>query len=76
VALATGAAVDSEVVAKSPEVAAARRAGEIEGYMINLPLYAAAYFIGVFFWLLIDARKPIVADEPAEPAPDPDRQTW
>jgi ACS family glucarate transporter-like MFS transporter len=70
-ALATGVGADS------PAIAAARRAGEIEGYIINLSLYAAAYFIGVVFWLLIDARKPIVPDEPApQPPENPDRQTW
>jgi MFS family permease len=42
----------------------ARRAGEIDGYMINLTLYAAAYVIGIFFWLKIDATRPIVEDEP------------
>ena len=39
------------------------RAGEIEGYIINLPLYALAYAIGVLFWLRIDATKPIIAED-------------
>ncbi len=58
-ALAVGASADTDAI---------RRAGEIRGYIINLSLYAAAYFIGVFFWLMIDARKPIVPDED-EPKP-------
>ena len=39
------------------------RAGEIEGYIINLSLYALAYAIGVLFWLKIDASKPIIAED-------------
>lgn len=46
----------------------ATRAGEIEGYIINLSLYATAYAIGILFWLKIDASKPIVPDEPGEEA--------
>jgi hypothetical protein len=45
------------------EVAKARRTGEIDGYIINLSLYAAAYAIGIFFWLKIDATKPIIPEE-------------
>ncbi|MBM3983591.1 MAG: MFS transporter [Planctomycetes bacterium] len=71
------AAKEAEAALTGGDVTAARRAGEIEGYIINLSLYAAAYFIGVVFWLLIDARKPIVPDEevPA-PEPKPEEQTW
>jgi MFS family permease len=54
------------VPATAPQYEAARVAGEIEGYIINLTLYAIAYAIGVIFWLKIDATKPIVADEPPE----------
>jgi MFS transporter, ACS family, glucarate transporter len=54
------------VPAATPLYNAARTAGEIDGYIINLSLYALAYAIGVFFWLKIDATKPIVPDEPAE----------
>jgi hypothetical protein len=32
--------------------------------------YAAVYFVGVGLWLLIDASKPIVPEEPAQ-VPDP-----
>ena len=41
----------------------AREAGLIDGYQINLSLYALAYAIGVFFWLKIDASKPIIAED-------------
>jgi MFS family permease len=57
-------------------LAAATRAGEIEGYIINLSLYAIAYFIGVFFWLMIDARKPIVPEGAQPTEPNSDEQTW
>jgi MFS family permease len=50
------------------QTVAAREAGLIEGYTINLLLYAAAYLIGVFFWLMIDATKPIVSDAPSATA--------
>ena len=66
------AAKEAAVAVTGGDVSAARREGEIEGYIINLSLYAAAYFIGVVFWLLIDARKPIVPDEPE---PQTDRPT-
>ena len=50
----------------------ARRAGEVDGYSINLILYATAYFIGVLFWLKLDASKPIVPDSgPAATASGP-----
>lgn len=52
--------------AAGTDIAAATRAGEIDGYIINLWLYAAAYAIGVLFWLKIDASKPIVPDEPPD----------
>jgi hypothetical protein len=45
-----------------------------ESYIINLSMYAAAYAIGIFFWLKIDATKPIIPDEPSEavtPAAEP-----
>lgn len=73
--IVTAAIMKAQVAAREAEAAVAgtslddaRRAGEIEGYMINLSLYALAYFVGVFFWLMIDARKPIVPDE--EPRAD------
>ncbi len=56
----------------TPRYDDARTAGEIDGYIINLSLYALAYAIGVFFWLKIDATKPIIPDEPpADTPPDP-----
>jgi nitrate/nitrite transporter NarK len=77
--IVTGLIMDVQVSAKQAEVSAtaavtgvpaatplyeaARRAGEIDGYIINLSLYALAYAIGVFFWLKIDATKPIVPEE-------------
>ncbi len=71
--IVTGAIMKAQVNAATAAATAAgtsldeaRRAGEIEGYIINLSLYALAYFIGVFFWLMIDARKPI---DPGEPEP-------
>jgi ACS family glucarate transporter-like MFS transporter len=69
--IVTGLIMDAQIAprveaakAAGTSIEVATRAGEIEGYIINLSLYAAAYFIGVFFWLMIDARKPIVPDEP------------
>ncbi|MBA4065613.1 MAG: MFS transporter [Isosphaera sp.] len=55
--------------AAAPQTLAAREAGLIEGYIINLSLYAAAYVVGVFFWLMIDPTKPVVPDDPPAPAP-------
>jgi ACS family glucarate transporter-like MFS transporter len=49
--------------AAGASVEAAREAGLIEGSTINLALYALAYFIGVLFWLKIDATKPVVPDD-------------
>jgi MFS transporter, ACS family, glucarate transporter len=63
-AKATAEASGASAEAIKAAVEVATQAGEIEGFTINLSLYAAAYFIGVVFWLLIDARKPIVPDEP------------
>lgn len=37
-------------------------AGLVEGYQINLVIYAAVYLVGVFLWLLIDPNKPVVPD--------------
>ena len=59
----------AEAQASGADVEAARQVGLIDGYTINLFLYALAYIIGVFFWLKIDATKPIVPDEPEEPPP-------
>jgi MFS family permease len=59
----TVSARQAEAEAAGTNTADAIRAGEIEGYIINLSLYALAYVIGVFFWLKIDATKPIVPDE-------------
>jgi MFS family permease len=61
---------EAAATAAGTSIADARRAGEIEGYIINLSLYAIAYLIGVVFWLLIDASKPIVPPEatPGQPA--------
>lgn len=52
-------------VASAPaaDLAAAREAGLIEGYTINLALYALAYVIGIFFWCMIDATKPVDPDD-------------
>jgi hypothetical protein len=49
--------------AAGTSIDAAREAGLIDGYTINLALYALAYFIGVLFWLKIDATKPVVPDD-------------
>lgn len=54
---------EATAAAAGASVDAAREAGLIEGYTINLALYALAYFIGVIFWLKIDATKPIVPDD-------------
>jgi MFS family permease len=51
----------AEAAGTSVEVA--RQAGLVEGYTINLFLYALAYVIGVLFWLKIDATKPVVPDD-------------
>jgi nitrate/nitrite transporter NarK len=59
------------VPATAPQYEAARVAGEIEGYIINLSLYAIAYAIGVIFWLKIDATKPIVDDNPESATAEP-----
>ncbi|MCI0703677.1 MAG: MFS transporter [Planctomycetia bacterium] len=59
----------SDSVTTGAQLAAARERGLIDGYIINLSLYALAYFIGVLFWLKIDATKPI---DPGEPQPTPD----
>lgn len=69
------AAREAEALATGANVEAAREAGLIDGYIINLTLYALAYAIGVIFWLLIDASKPIVTDEPESPPPEPEQQT-
>jgi MFS family permease len=73
--VAQAAAIGAPAALTSPEYQAARVAGEIDGYIINLSLYALAYVIGIFFWLKIDATKPIIPDEPTESvtpvAPEP-----
>jgi MFS family permease len=56
------AAHEAAAVAAGTDITDARRAGEIEGYIINLSLYATAYVLGVVFWLLIDASKPVVPE--------------
>ena len=61
------AAKEAQAVADGTSVDAARRAGEIEGYIINLTLYALAYAIGILFWLKIDATKPIIAEDESPP---------
>jgi len=58
----TVTAKETAAKAAGTDVADAIRAGEIEGYIINLSLYALAYAIGVFFWLKIDASKPIIVE--------------
>ena len=67
----TVAAHEAAARAAGTDLAAATRTGEIEGYIINLWLYAAAYAIGVFFWLKIDATKPIIPDDPPEQVEPP-----
>jgi hypothetical protein len=57
------AAKEAQAIAEGTNLDAARRAGEIEGYIINLTLYALAYAIGILFWLKIDATKPIIAED-------------
>jgi hypothetical protein len=59
----TVAAKEAQALAAGTDLEAAKQAGLIDGYVINLALYATAYFIGVFFWLMIDATKPIVPPE-------------
>jgi hypothetical protein len=59
----TVAARIESATAAGTSVDAARLAGEIDGYMINLTLYALAYIVGIFFWLKIDATKPIIAED-------------
>lgn len=59
----TVSAKEEAAKAAGTDVADAIRAGEIEGYIINLSLYALAYAIGVLFWLKIDASKPIIAED-------------
>ncbi len=54
-----------DAVATGTQLVGPRETGLIDGYIINLSLYALAYVIGVFFWLMIDARKPIVPTEEA-----------
>lgn len=61
----------AEAEASGTNVEAARQVGLVDGYTINLALYASAYVIGVFFWLKIDATKPIVPDEPEQAAGQP-----
>jgi ACS family glucarate transporter-like MFS transporter len=39
-----------------------------QGLTVLFTLFAAVYGVGVLLWLKIDAGKPIVADEPAQPA--------
>ena len=58
----TVSARQAEAEAAGTNAADAIRAGEIEGYIINLSLYALAYVIGVVFWLLIDPTKPILPE--------------
>jgi MFS transporter, ACS family, glucarate transporter len=59
----TVTARENAAKAAGTDIAEAIRAGEIEGYIINLSLYALAYAIGVFFWLKIDASKPIIPED-------------
>ena len=59
----TVTAKETAAKAAGTDVSDAIRAGEIEGYIINLSLYALAYAIGVLFWLRIDATKPIIAED-------------
>jgi ACS family glucarate transporter-like MFS transporter len=68
--IVTGEIMKSTVAARIEAATAAgtnldeaRLAGEIDGYMINLTLYALAYVVGIFFWLKIDATKPIIAED-------------
>jgi MFS family permease len=66
---------EAEAKAQGTDVNAAITAGEIDSYIINLSLYAAAYAIGIFFWLKIDATKPIVPEEdPPATLSNPERQ--
>jgi nitrate/nitrite transporter NarK len=76
--VAQAAVTGAPVALTSQEYHDARIAGEIDGYIINLTLYALAYVIGIFFWLKIDATKPIVPEAEDErsaaagPAPQGD----
>ena len=65
---ATVEAREAAALAAGTSVEAAREAGLIDGYIFNLLLYALAYLVGVGFWLMIDASKPVVPDD--QPAGD------
>jgi len=45
--------------------AAQKTAAELAGFHWNFLTFAGAYIVGVVCWLLIDANKPVVPDEPA-----------
>jgi ACS family glucarate transporter-like MFS transporter len=47
----------------SEELKAVKAAGLLPGYQINFLLYALIYFLGVLFWLRVDATKPVVPEE-------------
>jgi MFS transporter, ACS family, glucarate transporter len=43
-----------------------KTAAELAGYHWNFLTFAAAYMVGVICWLLIDATKPVVPEEPLQ----------
>jgi nitrate/nitrite transporter NarK len=42
---------------------AEKAAGQLPGYHINFFLFAAAFAVGVFCWLMVDSTKPVVPEE-------------
>ncbi len=46
------------------QLKAAQKAAELAGYRGNFLCFAAAFVVGVICWLLIDATKPVVPEEP------------
>lgn len=40
-----------------------KAAAQLPGYQINFAIYTAVYVIAVFFWLRVDATKPLVEEE-------------
>jgi len=45
-----------------------KAAGMLVGYNINFAVFAGVYVLAVFFWLRIDATRPVIADEAAPQA--------
>jgi hypothetical protein len=43
--------------------AAQRAVGELSGYQLNFLVFAGVFVVGAICWLLIDASRPVVAEE-------------